>query len=59
MATSTDIGETGAVLIPMNKNLKKTSAGAADENKIPLLDATGGINNFVQVATLGTTVNES
>ncbi len=39
--TATDLGGTGSHLVPMNKNLVKTSSGASDENKIPVLDATG------------------
>lgn len=39
--TATDLGGTGAHLVPMNKNLVKTSSGAGDENKIAILDATG------------------
>jgi len=39
--TSTSIGETDARLVPGNDALVKTSSGAGDENKIPILDATG------------------
>ena len=39
--TATDIGGTGAHLVPMNKNLVKTSSGASDENKIAVLDSSG------------------
>lgn len=39
--TATDAGGTGASLVPMNKNLVKTSSGAGDENKIAVLGASG------------------
>jgi len=40
-ATSTSIGETGAILVPSNDALVKSSSWAADEDKIPILDAAG------------------
>lgn len=40
-AAGTATGGTGAALIPTNDALVKTSSGAGDENKIPILDATG------------------
>lgn len=43
--TSTEIGSTGAPLFVNPKNLVKTSSGAADENKIAILDATGKFNS--------------
>ena len=39
--TASATGSTGANLVPANANLVKTSSGAADENKIPILDASG------------------
>lgn len=52
MATATDLGWTGAHLVPMNKNLKKTFSGAADENKIPVLNSSGTVMNFVNTTGL-------
>lgn len=40
-AAGTATGGTGAKLVPTNDALVKTSSGAGDENKIPVLDATG------------------
>jgi len=42
-AASTATGETGALLVPSNDALVKTSSGAGDENKIPVLGASGTI----------------
>lgn len=39
--TATATGSTGANLVPANANLVKTSAGAGDENKIAVLNASG------------------
>ncbi len=39
--TGTSTGETGARLLVSNDALVKTSSGASDENKLPVLDATG------------------
>jgi len=39
--TATATGATGARLIPANANLVKTSSGAADENKIAVLNSEG------------------
>lgn len=50
--TATATGVTGANLVPMNKNLVKTTAGVGDENKIPVLNANGTINNFVKTTGL-------
>lgn len=55
--TATATGATGARLIPANANLVKTSSGAGDENKIPVLDATGTLaNGFIDKARTWTTV---
>ncbi len=56
MAAGTGTGGTGAVLVPPNSSLVKTSSGAGDENKIPILDAAGTLaNGFVdKVRTWGT-----
>lgn len=40
-AASTATGETGALLVPSNDALVKTSSGAGDENKIPVLGSSG------------------
>lgn len=40
-AAATATGGTGALLIPTNDALVKTSSGAGDENKIPILDSSG------------------
>lgn len=51
-AAGTAVGETGAVLIPTNDALVKTSSGAGDENKIAILDNTGQFaTGFVGTAT--------
>lgn len=42
-AASTATGETGALLVPSNDALVKTSSGAGDENKIPVLGSSGTI----------------
>jgi len=42
--TATANGATGAALVPANANLVKTSAGSADENKIPMLNSNGLID---------------
>jgi hypothetical protein len=42
-AAATATGETGAVLVPSNDALVKTSSGAGDENKIPVLNSSGQI----------------
>lgn len=46
-ATWTAIGWTGATLVPTNDALVKTSSGASDENKIPVLNSNGKIDAFV------------
>ena len=57
-ATGTGTGETGALLIPTNDALVKTSSGAGDENKIPVLDATGKLaSGFLPTATSATFTN--
>ncbi len=43
----TEIGGTGAPLFINPKNLKKVSSWAPDENRIPILNASGMVNNFV------------
>lgn len=43
MGTATETGSTGAKLVVINKNLVKTPTGTWDENKIPVLDASGKI----------------
>lgn len=51
-ATSTSVGSTGALLVPTNDALRKTSSGAADENMIPILDATGKLESgFIPALT--------
>lgn len=40
-AAGTSTGGTGAILVPSNDALVKTSSGAGDENKIPILNASG------------------
>lgn len=40
-AAGTATGGTGATLVPTNDALVKTSSGAADENKLGILDSTG------------------
>lgn len=42
-AAATATGGTGAILIPTNDALVKTSSGAGDENKIPILDSSGAL----------------
>jgi len=42
-AAGTATGATGAKLVPTNDALVKASSGAGDENKIPILDASGKI----------------
>jgi hypothetical protein len=56
MGAGTATGETGALLVPPNSQLVKTSSGAGDENKIPVLDSAGTLaNGFVDKArTWGT-----
>lgn len=50
--TGTSVGSTGARLLVSNDALVKTSSGAWDENKIPLLDATGKLDNsFLSVSS--------
>lgn len=56
--TATDVGETGASLIPMNKNLVKTSSGAGDENKIAVLSAGGVFANGFLNATATPTASK-
>lgn len=41
--TATATGSTGARLVPAVANLVKTSSGAGDENKIPILDSAGSL----------------
>ncbi len=41
MGTATATGSTGALLVPPNSQLVKTSSGAGDVNKIPVLNASG------------------
>lgn len=43
----TSVWGTGARLVVSNDALKKTSAGASDENKIPVLNASGKVDAFV------------
>ena len=55
-ATAQSVWSTGARLVVSNDALKKTSAGASDENKIPVLNASGKVDNFVtQVPDASTT----
>lgn len=46
-AAWTATGWTGATLIPTNDALVKTSSGASDENKIPVLNSNGKVDVFV------------
>ena len=48
--TATDTGSTGAELVPLNKNLVVTSAGAGDQYKLSILNASG----LHDTTTLGT-----
>lgn len=57
MGTATSVGSTGARLLPPNDELKKTSAGAADENKIPVLGSTGALDHgFIDATGTWSTV---
>lgn len=52
-AAGTGTGETGALLVPSNDALVKTSSGAGDENKIPVLNASGQLaSGFVNTSSL-------
>lgn len=52
MGTGTSAGGTGALLVPPNDELVKTSSGAGDENKIPILDANGELAmGFIDTST--------
>jgi len=52
-ASGTAVGGTGALLIPTNDALVKTSSGAGDENKIPVLNASGQLaGGFVDTSAL-------
>lgn len=53
MGTATSLGSTGARLIPPNDQLKQTSAGAGDANKIPTLGGAGTLAvGFLPVVTI-------
>jgi hypothetical protein len=55
-AAGTATGGTGAALIPTNDALVKTSSGAADENKIPVLNASGQLaDGFISTTVPVTT----
>lgn len=57
MGTHTSTGSTGARLVPPNDQLVKTSSGAADENKIAVLDSAGQFaNGFLDKARTWSTV---
>ena len=50
--TATATGATGARLVPAVANLVKTSSGAGDENKIPLLQSDGALHiNHIATGT--------
>lgn len=50
--TATATGATGARLVPAVANLVKSSSGASDENKIPLLQADGALHiNHIATGT--------
>lgn len=57
-AAGTGTGGTGALLVPTNDALVKTSSGAGDENKIPVLNASGklaaGFVDYTQVNSVPT-----
>jgi hypothetical protein len=57
--TATDAGVSGAHLVPQNKNLVKTSSGAGDESKIPILDAAGRLATGFHKAELVTGLDAS
>lgn len=48
MGTGTSVGSTGARLVPPNDQLVKVSSGAADENKIPVLNSFGKLADGFQ-----------
>lgn len=51
--TATATGATGARLVPAVANLVKTSSGAGDENKIPVLNASGQLaSGFINTSSL-------
>lgn len=53
MGAGTGTGGTGALLVPPNSQLVKTSSGAGDENKLPVLDASGLLaSGFIPVAAI-------
>lgn len=59
MGSHTETGTTGGKLIVMNKNLVKTSSGASDENKIPVLNSSGQLaSGFVDVASVVSTTSD-
>lgn len=41
----TETGGTGAILVLQSKNTAKTSAGAGDENKVPVLNSSGKLDS--------------
>jgi hypothetical protein len=61
MGTATSTGGTGARLVPPNDQLVKTSSGAGDANKIPVLDNAGALaggflpTNLQAAASTGST----
>lgn len=49
----TAVGETGALLVPTNDALVKTSSGAGDENKIPVLNSSGKLaTGFIDTSSV-------
>lgn len=49
MGTATSTGGSGALLVPANDQLVKTSSGSGDENKIPVLGADGKLGDFAGI----------
>lgn len=57
MGAGTGTGGTGALLVPPNSELVKTSSGAGDENKIAVLNASGEFaDGFMGAAESGNSV---
>lgn len=57
MGSGTSTGGTGARLVPPNDQLVKTSSGTGDENKIPVLNASGKLaDGFLDAARTWSTV---
>jgi hypothetical protein len=54
--TATETGSTGAPLFLSPKNTTKTVATSASENKVPVLNSNGKINNFIDSALLSSDI---